>query len=318
MGSSSTFLAVIGSSATVSAVFSLDRLRALHLVATHGTVAAAAAVSHVTPSGVSQQLAKLERETGHQLLEADGRGVRLTPAGEVLAGHAARILGDVATARAELDALGSAVAGPLRVGSFSTAIMTFLPRALVSLRERHPRMRTTVLAGEAEEMLAGVRTGELDLAVVESWEELPTVLPAGLTSVELLSDVADVALSVRHPLAGLSVVDLDRLADTPWASWTGDGVCHQFLVQTLRQRGFEPDIRCHVAGYPAQLALVAAGLVAALVPRLGRGPLPAGVCALATRPVLRRKVLVAHRSGEAVRPVVVAGVAALREAVAEL
>lgn len=298
-------------------MYSLERLRALHLVATHGTVAAAAGVLHVTPSGVSQQLAKLERETGHQLLEADGRGVRLTPAGEVLAEHAARILDDVAAARADLESLGSVVAGPLRLGSFSTAIMTFLPHALVSLYERHPRVRTTVLAGEAEEMLSAVRKGELDLAVVESWDELPTVLPAGLTAVELLSDVADVALAERHPLAGLETVELERLADTPWASWTGDGVCHQFLVQTLRQRGFEPQISCYVAGYPAQLALVAAGLVATLVPRLGRGPLPAGVRAIPTRPVLRRKVLAVHRSGEAARPVVVEGVTALLEAVAK-
>ncbi|MBB5939139.1 LysR family transcriptional regulator [Streptomyces zagrosensis] len=299
-------------------MFSLDRLRALHLVATHGTVAAAAAILHVTPSGISQQLAKLERETGHRLLEADGRGVRLTPAGEVLAGHAARIVDDVAIARADLDALGSAVAGPLRMGSFSTAIMTFLPPVLVSLQEQHPRLRTTVLAGEAEEMLSGVRRGELDLAVVESWEGFPTVLPPGLTAVELLSDVADVALPIGHPMAGLSTVELGRLADTPWATWTGDGVCHQFLVQTLRQRGFEPQIRCYVAGYPAQLALVAAGLVAALIPRLGRGPLPEGVCAIPTSPVLRRTVLAVHRSGEAVRPVVVAGVSALKEAVATL
>ncbi len=104
------------------------------------------------------------------------------------------------------------------MGSFSVAIKTFLPPALVSPRERHPRVRTTVLAGRAEEMLAGVRVSELDLAVVEGWEELPTALPAGLTAFELLSDVADVAdgaLSVRHPLVGLGVVELDRLANTP-------------------------------------------------------------------------------------------------------
>lgn len=52
----------------------LERLRALHAVAAYGSVSAAADVLHVTTSAVSQQLAKLERETGQKLLERNGRG----------------------------------------------------------------------------------------------------------------------------------------------------------------------------------------------------------------------------------------------------
>ncbi|HEV7629286.1 MAG TPA: LysR family transcriptional regulator, partial [Streptomyces sp.] len=59
-------------------MLNLERLRALHAVAVHGSVARAALALHVTPSGVSQQLAKLERESGHRLLEPHGRSVRLT------------------------------------------------------------------------------------------------------------------------------------------------------------------------------------------------------------------------------------------------
>src|SRR3569833_4395131 len=70
----------------------LDRLRALSAVATYGSVSAAADVLHVTTSAVSQQVAKLERETGQKLLERNGRGVRLTDAAELLASHAERIL----------------------------------------------------------------------------------------------------------------------------------------------------------------------------------------------------------------------------------
>ncbi|HEV2933965.1 MAG TPA: LysR family transcriptional regulator, partial [Streptosporangiaceae bacterium] len=63
----------------------MQRARALHAVATHGSVTAAAAALHVTSSALSQQLAKLEREIGQPLLRHRGRGVVLTDAGDLLA-----------------------------------------------------------------------------------------------------------------------------------------------------------------------------------------------------------------------------------------
>ncbi|CAL9447516.1 LysR family transcriptional regulator [Streptomyces sp. enrichment culture] len=93
-------------------MFSADRLRTLHAVAQHGSLARAARVLHITPSGVSQQLAKLERETGHTLLEPHGRGVRLTHAGRVLAGHAARVVAQLTVAETDLADLRDEILGP--------------------------------------------------------------------------------------------------------------------------------------------------------------------------------------------------------------
>ena len=67
----------------------LGRLRALHAVATYGSVGSAAEALGYTPSAVSQQLAKLERETRTTLLEKRGRGVVLTDAAQQLATTAA-------------------------------------------------------------------------------------------------------------------------------------------------------------------------------------------------------------------------------------
>ncbi|WP_143664809.1 LysR family transcriptional regulator, partial [Streptomyces sp. NRRL B-24572] len=76
-------------------MLNLERLRTLDAVARHGSVSGAADGLHVTTSAVSQQLSKLEREVGQQLLAKNGRGVRLTDAGLLLAEHAARILSQV-------------------------------------------------------------------------------------------------------------------------------------------------------------------------------------------------------------------------------
>ena len=142
----------------MTTVFSLDRMRALHAVATHGSVAAAAAAMHVTPSGVSQQLAKLEREAGHPLLEPRGRGVRLTKAGQVLAGHAERVLAQLADAKADLELLRDDVIGPLRIGAIPTAVHALLPPALATLATLHQRLEVTLHEGEAEQTMHGDRS----------------------------------------------------------------------------------------------------------------------------------------------------------------
>ncbi|HEX5199492.1 MAG TPA: LysR family transcriptional regulator [Actinoplanes sp.] len=91
----------------------LGRLRALHAVASYKTVLAAGEALHCTPSAVSQQLAKLERETGATLVEKDGRGLRLTEAGRVLAEHAERVLAAVDEAESALAAHRDTVTGRL-------------------------------------------------------------------------------------------------------------------------------------------------------------------------------------------------------------
>ncbi|WP_433323765.1 LysR family transcriptional regulator [Spirillospora sp. CA-294931] len=288
----------------------LDRLRALHAVSVHGSVAGAAQALHVTPSGVSQQLGKLERETGHPLLEPDGRGVRLTRAGHVLAGHAARVLTQLAAAQTELDGLSGSVAGPVRIGAFVTAARAVLPPALTMLRERHPRLAPIFQEGEADHVLPALVRGDLDLGLIESWDTLPVQVPASISLQPLLRDVIDVAIPSRHPLARRRVVDLAEVDDLPWATWTADTTCQEQLIQTLRERNVEPEVACTVADYPTQLAFVAAGLAAALVPRMGRDPLPDGVSVLATRPAVHRKVYAAWRA-DADRPAIGACLEAL-------
>src|SRR6266536_6250904 len=82
----------------------VTRLRVIDAVARHGSVTAAARELHYSQPSVTHHLARLEAETGAQLLQRVGRGIRLTQAGQLLAGRAAEILGPVDAAEAELSA----------------------------------------------------------------------------------------------------------------------------------------------------------------------------------------------------------------------
>jgi DNA-binding transcriptional LysR family regulator len=290
----------------------LDRLRALHTISVHGSVSAAADVLHVTTSAVSQQVAKLEKETGQKMLERNGRGVRLTDAAELLVEHAERILSLVEMAQADLEAHRGTVVGHLSVGAFPTAARGLAPRALMRLRGEHPQLR--VLLSEYDPMVSIplVARGDLDLAVVQDWNNEPLAIPEGMCKSAICDDVADVALPADHPLAGRDLIDLKELAGDPWISSTPGTICCDWLTHTLRGIDSEPRI-AHMAYENATvLALVATGLGAAIMPRLGRTDVPSGVRIVPVRPLMTRRIYAIWREEAARRPGIRAAVEALR------
>ncbi|MFF3514178.1 LysR family transcriptional regulator [Streptomyces sp. NPDC002573] len=295
-------------------MLNLERLRTFDALARHGSVSGAAEGLHVTTSAVSQQMAKLEREVGQQLLAKNGRGVRLTDAGRLLADHAARILSQVELAQADLEAQRGQVAGELRLSAFPTAARGLFPTALAALRSDHPALRLRSCELEPEAGVAGVVRGDLDLAVVLDWYNKPMPLPDGLVKAAILDDPADVAVPVGHRLADRPDADLGEFADDEWITWGEGEFCHEWLVFTLRSKGVEPRIGHRAAETHTQLGLVAAGLGVCIAPLLGRDPMPAGVATVPLRQQVRRHVYVVWRADADRRPSIRAAVEALRAA----
>ncbi|MER7186785.1 LysR family transcriptional regulator [Streptomyces hyaluromycini] len=295
-------------------MLNLERLRTLDALARHGSVSGAAEALHVTTSAVSQQMGKLEREVDQQLLAKNGRGIRLTDAGRLLAEHAARILSQVELAQSDLEAHRGQVVGELRLSAFPTAARGLFPTALSALRTRHPALRVRSGELEPEKGIAGVVRGDLDLAVVLDWYNKPMPLPDGLVKAPLLDDPADVALPAGHRLAGRAEVDLGEFAEDEWITWGEGEFCHEWLMFTLRSRGIEPIVGHRAAETHTQLNLVAAGLGVCVAPLLGRHPVPEGVVMVPLKQRVRRHVYVVWRADADRRPSIRAAVQALRGA----
>ncbi|MFE1287264.1 LysR family transcriptional regulator [Streptomyces sp. NPDC058751] len=295
-------------------MLNLERLRTLDALARHGSVSAAAEGLHVTTSAVSQQMSKLEREVGQQLLAKNGRGVRLTDAGRLLAEHAARILSQVELAESDLEAQRGQVAGELRLSAFPTAARGLFPAALAELRAEHLGLRVRSSELEPEAGVAGVVRGDLDLAVVLDWYNKPMPLPDGLVKASILDDPADVAMPAGHRLAGRVEVDLGDFADDEWITWGEGEFCHEWLMFTLRSQGVEPRVGHRAGETHTQLGLVAAGLGVCVAPLLGRHPMPGGVVTVPVRQRVRRHVYVVWRADADRRPSIRAAVDALRRA----
>ena len=110
------------------------RLRVLREVAAQGSFSAAAEALAFTQPAVSRQIATLEAEAGTRLVERSARGIRLTPAGELLVGHAEAILDRLATAESQLAALADGTRGRLRLAAFPSANATLIPLAIAAFR----------------------------------------------------------------------------------------------------------------------------------------------------------------------------------------
>ena len=130
------------------------RLQLLLALSRLGSMRAVADAHHLTTSTVSQQIAALAKETGVQLIEPDGRRVRLTPAGRRLADHAVTILAAVDSARLDLDP-DAEPAGTVRVGGFVTGDPHLAAADRRRIRPAIPRGR---LRGQRVRTDRGLRT----------------------------------------------------------------------------------------------------------------------------------------------------------------
>ncbi|MEU6532502.1 LysR family transcriptional regulator [Streptomyces sp. NPDC046928] len=295
-------------------MLNLERLRTLDALARHGSVSGAAEGLHITTSAVSQQMSKLEREVGQRLLAKNGRGVRLTDAGRLLAEHAARILSQVELAQSDLEAQRGQVVGELRLVAFPTALRGLFPAALTALRAEHPALRVRSRELEPEGGVAAVVRGDADLAVVLDWYNKPLPMPEGLAKASILKDRVEIAMPEGHPLAERAEVTMEDFADDEWVAWPEGEFCHEWLLYTLRTEGIEPRIAHRAEEHHTQLALVAAGLGVCVAPRLGRDPMPPGVRAVPVRESVHRHIYAVWRADADRRPSIRAAVQALRSA----
>ncbi|MFD5419630.1 LysR family transcriptional regulator [Streptomyces sp. NPDC127069] len=287
----------------------IKKLRILRTLADRGTVTATAEALHMTPSAVSQQLTNLARRLGVVLLEAQGRGVRLTDAAHLVLRHTDAVFAQLERADAELAGYLSGEVGEVRVGAFSTAIPSLVVPAVAALKEQHPAVEVRIRETDAAESYDLLSTGAVDLAL--SLAAHSSGDDSRFTRIPLLVDPLDVALPPEHPLAQAPVIRLADLSSDRWI-YGGSGPWSEITRSACEAAGFLPEQAHTASGWTAILAMVEAGMGVALVPRMVSARAAGVTLRVLTHDRPTRHVVAALRRGAESTPAVARVLTALR------
>jgi DNA-binding transcriptional LysR family regulator len=274
------------------------RLQLLLALSRLGSMRAVADVHHLTTSTVSQQIAALARETGAQLIEPEGRRVRLTPAGQRLAEHAVTILAAIDSARLDLDP-DAEPAGTVRVGGFATGLRVSLLPMIPDLAERYPNVEFVISEYEPIEVFALLTNDDLDLALTYDYNLAPAAPGPALETVPLWS--VEWGLAVPTESAARADSGVGSYADQTWIV-DSRNTADEDAVRTLASlAGFTPRIAHEIDSLDLVEDLIVAGYGVGLLP-VGRPTHPDVTVLPLTDPTVVLTAYAATRRGRSTWP----------------
>ncbi|MDD7941568.1 LysR family transcriptional regulator [Actinomycetospora lutea] len=250
----------------------IDPHRLLVLRAVHrtGSVHAAATALHLTASGVSQHLVRLEAEAKLTLLDrtqrGGGRTVRLTEAGLALAQRADDVAVALAEAQREAERLREGTSGTVRIGGFATALHHLVVPTLQQLAITDAALSVQVIEVNETQGVNLLRAGELDLLIGERYVDRtsPATPYPGLVEDELFREQFRIAVPGVWATPG----SIEELLAGTWVTSPNDRPTRQMLDRLCREYAIRPGHQHICTESQTMLALVAAGLGAAIVPDL--------------------------------------------------
>ncbi len=241
--------------------FSLEQVRSFAAVAEHGHISKAAASLFLTQGAVTQQVRHFERAVGLQLLERDGRGVRLTDAGRALAIACRAALRSVQVLEESAESIKTLQAGSLHLGASPTCASYYLPARLAGFTQLHPGIKLSMTVEPSAEITRQVISGVVDCGLIEGRPD-PELLALVLDHDELI-----LVAHRDHPLASLRRVTTAELAQHRYLG-RGPAWAAEQNVRDMIGEAFDRSEVLNL-GHPEYVRAAAlAGLGYAALPRL--------------------------------------------------
>lgn len=237
----------------------LKQLRALTAVVESGAVTRAAQALNVTPPAVAMQMRLLEETAGMPLIERGKQGLRATDGGEELLATARRIEAALSDCGEALQSLSKLEGGHVTVGVVSTA-KYFAPRVLAAFVKAHPKIDLRLKIGNREETIAGLRTYDLDLAVMgRPPEDFAVERSAIGDHPHIVVGPAD------HPLARKRALALSDLAGETFLLREEGSGTRALMRRLFTEAGLSPHIGMEIGSNETIKQAVMAGLGIALI-----------------------------------------------------
>ena len=234
-----------------------DQLITFATVAEHGNISRAAIALHLSQPAVSGQLRQLQDEFGEPLYQRDGRGIKLTAAGEQLVVYAARIRDTFDQAHAYRNALRGVESGTLRIGASTTPASYLLPYLIAAFHRKYPNVVIHTIDGNTSEIVAAL--GSLDIAMIEG--PVGADLPPGTEATPWREDEIVAIAPSGHPLTtGNGEATLEALCFGPLVLREAGSGVRQLVERACARAGVQMRVALEIAGVEGVKEAVRAGM----------------------------------------------------------
>ena len=282
----------------------LRRVRVFYEVAERRSFSEAAAALDYTQPSVSHHVSMLERELGQRLINRGTRPLTLTEAGETLHAAAAVALAEFSRAERRLQALKEGESGRVALASVVSGLRTIVPRAVLSFRRRFPNVELALEEAQPSDVLARLRSGELDVGIVVLREGGEPPERATFVSHLLVEQPLVLAVGARHRLAGRSSVSLGTVRGERWLL-PSPARFPEFRLEVERLLAAAGVTAVGTLDFTDDIAaagLIAAGVGVGIVPGIPK-PADMAVSLIGLRPAVTRRLLAVTVRGACATPV---------------
>ena len=230
-------------------------------IAEAGSITAGAARAHLALAAASARVRRMEEQVGARLLERGRTGVRPTPAGHALLGHARRLLAVAEQMQEELAAYAGVVAGHVRVLSNTNALTEFLPEVLGRFLATFPAATVDLQERLSDEIVGLVAEGAAELGIVAG-----TVDTGALQTAPFRTDRFVLAVPSGHVLAEAGPVAFADVLDQDFVGLDAASALQRFLSGRAARIGARLRLRVQLRSFDAVCRMVEAGVGVGVVP----------------------------------------------------
>ncbi|WP_077001515.1 LysR substrate-binding domain-containing protein [Variovorax sp. KK3] len=273
----------------------LATLRVVVAAAELGSISAAGDRLQLAVAAASARITALEEALGLRVFERSSRGVRLTPAGQMLVRRGREILADADRLSVDLHDYARGLQGHVRLVANASAMLEVLPAKLDGMARAHPLIRIDVAEHGSHDIPLLLLEGRADLGIVDMAHA-----PHGITLTDCFSDTLVLVVAAGHAMAGARPVSLEDALDEDFITLNDGTALSARLMRSASQAGKALKVRMQMRSFDAVCRMVAGGLGVTVLPLQAIGPqlasLPLAAIGL-TDPWAARMHRIAMRSG---------------------
>lgn len=207
-------------------------LRYIDEVARSGSIRAAGERLNVAPSAINKHILQLEEAMGEPLFERLPRGLRLTPAGEILVAHVRRTIKEFSQVEADIRDMKTLQSGEIIIATMGGLAGGIVPKTAARFAARHPRLKITIRVMFVRDIVQTLLDGEADLGLAFN---LPGV--SQLETLWRMETRLGAVISPEHPLAGQDSLPLSACQPYPLIFADKSMLIHGIVADAFTEAG---------------------------------------------------------------------------------